>query len=86
MQSIDFQKNLQEYSQGAAIQNVASVSILKNIKIPLPSLAKQQEIVMYFDQVFAQSSVLKSQYQAKLTELKELKASVLRSAFEGKLV
>lgn len=59
---------------------------LGQVILPLPPLAKQQEIVKYFDQVFAQSSQLKEQYQAKLLELKALKASVLQSAFEGKLI
>lgn len=63
-----------------------AISRLGNIQIPLPPLAKQQEIVSYLDHVFAQSSQLKEQYQKKLVELKELKASVLQSAFEGKLV
>ncbi len=56
------------------------------MKIPLPPLPKQVEIVSYLDHIFAQSSQLKEQYQKKLVELKELKASVLQSAFEGKLV
>lgn len=86
MQSKDFQDTLNEYTQGAAIKNVASVAILKNIQIPLPPLAKQQEIVSYLDHVFAQSSQLKEQYQKKLIELKELKASVLQGAFSGELV
>jgi restriction endonuclease S subunit len=36
MESENFQDALMEYSGGAAIQNVASVNILKEIKIPLP--------------------------------------------------
>lgn len=63
-----------------------AISRLGNIQIPLPPLAKQQEIVSYLDHVFAQSSQLKEQYHKQLVELKELKASVLQSAFEGKLV
>lgn len=65
---------------------ILNKSQCKDIEIPLPPLAKQQEIVSYLDNVFAQSSQLKEQYQKKLVELKELKASVLQSAFEGKLV
>ena len=86
MQSKDFQDTLNDYTQGAAIKNVASVAILKNIQLPLPPLAKQQEIVDHLDQVFAETKQLKVEYEAKLQQLKELKASVLQSAFEGKLV
>lgn len=63
-----------------------AISRLGNIQIPLPTLAKQKEIVAYLEQVFAQSFQLKAQYQDKLAELKALKASVLQSAFEGKLI
>ncbi len=59
---------------------------LKDLEIPLPPLDKQIEIVEYIDEVFAETSQLKNQYQNKLIELKELKASILQSAFEGKLV
>lgn len=82
--STKIEENLKQ-SVGSAIPNLSTEQI-KNIEIPLPSIAKQQEIVSYLDHVFAQSSQLKEQYQKKLVELKELKASVLQSAFEGKLV
>lgn len=42
MQSEDFQKQISNNSYGAAIQNVASVQVLKSIKIPLPELNIQQ--------------------------------------------
>jgi len=35
---------IEKYSHGATLKNFASVSILKNLKIPLPSLPEQQEI------------------------------------------
>lgn len=63
-----------------------AISRLEKIEIPLPPLAKQTEIVKYLDEVFAETSELKTQYQNKLIQLKELKASILQSAFEGKLI
>ncbi len=57
-----------------------------DLEIPLPSLAKQQEIVKYLDEVFAHTKEIKFDYEAKLEKLKELKASILQSAFEGKLI
>ena len=59
---------------------------LRNHLISLPPLAKQQEIVDHLDKVFAEAKQLKAEYEAKLQQLKELKASILQSAFEGKLV
>jgi len=35
---------IEKYSHGATLKNFASVSILKNLKIPLPPLPEQQEI------------------------------------------
>ena len=45
MESEAFQDALKEYSGGAAIQNVASVKILKEIKVPLPSMSDQKRVV-----------------------------------------
>jgi type I restriction enzyme R subunit len=52
MDSTDFQDSLKEQSGGAAIQNVASVSILKEIQISLPPLVEQQRIVGLLDEAF----------------------------------
>ena len=43
--SPNFQTSLIESSAGAAIKNVASVKILKEIKIPVPSLEEQRRVV-----------------------------------------
>lgn len=80
-----FFKKIEKYIRGAQYPAVSDRDI-KNIEIPLPSLEKQQEIVKYLDKVFAQTKSLKSEYETKLTHLKALKASILQSAFEGKLL
>ena len=59
---------------------------LKNLKIPLPPLSKQKEIVEYLDRVFAVNAELKRAYEEKIAHLRELKQSLLREAFEGRLV
>ena len=45
MESKFFSNQLMETVDGAAIQNVASVSVLKNITINLPEIDEQKEIV-----------------------------------------
>ena len=45
MESTNFQESLADFTYGAAIKNVASVEILKGLRLPLPPLATQQAIV-----------------------------------------
>ncbi len=45
MESSNFQQALDNVTYGAAIKNVASVEVLKELQIPLPPLEIQQEIV-----------------------------------------
>jgi type I restriction enzyme S subunit len=85
MQSENFQDRLKEHSQGAAIQNVASVKILKGIKIPLPNLIAQQSIVQKLEALSSETQKLNSIYQQKLNDLEELKKSILKKAFNGEL-
>lgn len=59
---------------------------LKSLSIPLPPLQKQKEIVSYLDEVFAKNKELKTKYEIQLKELEELKQSLLKDAFEGRLV
>jgi type I restriction enzyme S subunit len=72
MQSENFQDSLKEYSGGAAIQNVASVSILKQIEIPLPPLPEQQRIVAIIYEAFAAIAKVKANAEQNLKNAKEL--------------
>lgn len=45
MESTNFQQSLADFTYGAAIKNVASVEVLKGLRLPLPPLATQQAIV-----------------------------------------
>jgi type I restriction enzyme S subunit len=85
MESSDFQKKIREYSLGAAIQNVASVKILKDIKIKLPSILEQKSIVQKLDLLSKEIKQLEQIYSQKLKDLEELKKSMLQKAFRGEL-
>ena len=85
MESETFQESLREYSGGAAIQNVASVKILKEIKTPLPSFEKQERIVSQLINLADETQRLESLYRKKLLALDELKQSLLHQAFIGQL-
>lgn len=53
LESESFQLTLNDNTHGAAIKNVASVSVLKAIKIPLPPLAVQKRIAAILDKADA---------------------------------
>mgnify|MGYP002630485319 CR=1 FL=1 len=84
MQSESFQDSLKEYSGGAAIQNVASVKILKNIAIPLPPLPEQQRIVAILNEAFPAIAKAKANAEQNLKNAKELFESYLQGVFDNK--
>jgi len=85
METEDFQDALKAYAAGAAIQNVASVKVLKDIRVPVPSLADQHRIVVLLGQASFETQHLLSIYQRKLAALDALKQSLLHQAFTGAL-
>jgi restriction endonuclease S subunit len=64
---------------GAAIQNVASVKVLKGIKLPLPSLAIQKEVVA---EIETEQAIVKQ--NEKLIELFKAKIQDTIAAIWGK--
>ena len=62
MNSPDFDQRIQENTVGAAIKNVASVRVLKQIDVPIPTLAEQKQIVTLLDSAFAKIRPSQSQY------------------------
>lgn len=70
---------------GAAIKNIAGVKILKEIKIPLPSIAEQKKIVAHFDLLSEKVRDLRELQQQTQAELNKLSQSILHAAFSGKL-
>ena len=85
MESSVFQDDLNKYTKGAAIKNVVSVKILKEIKLFVPKIQQQKSIVAKLDAVSAETKKLEVIYQQKLADLEELKKSVLKKAFCGGL-
>jgi type I restriction enzyme S subunit len=85
METEDFQDALKAYAAGAAIQNVASVKVLKDIRVPVPSLADQHRVVVLLGQASFETQHLLSIYQRKLAALDALKQSLLHQAFTGAL-
>ncbi len=80
-----FQDIILKQSGGAAIPNVPSAKILKEIILSLPALVKQEEIVNKIDLIKTQTKTLESHYKKELDALDELKKSILQKAFNGEL-
>jgi len=81
MESESFQVSIRKYSQGAAIPNVASVKILKDIPIYLPPLALQREFAARVEAARGVQSA-----QARSAErIEALYQSMLSRAFAGEL-
>jgi type I restriction enzyme S subunit len=80
-----FQKIIFDFAGGAAIPNVPSAKILKDILIPFPSLKEQEKVVNDIELVLVETEKLESIYQQKLNDLDELKKSILQKAFNGEL-
>jgi type I restriction enzyme S subunit len=81
MDSTEFQDSLKEQSGGSAIQNVPSVSILKEIQIPLPTLPEQQRIVGLLDDAFEGLATAKANAEKNLQNAHALFESHLQSVF-----
>ena len=77
MESNSFQLMLMNETHGAAIKNVASVAVLKKIKIPLPPLAEQKRIAELLDTA---DRILK-QRESAIAKLDQLAQSVFVEMF-----
>jgi type I restriction enzyme S subunit len=79
-----FRNQVEVYGRGAAQQNVGTSDISK-IEIPVPPHDEQKRIVARLDLMKKKTSEMVTAYDAKLTAAKNLRQSILESAFEGKL-
>ncbi len=76
---------IKKFVSGAA-QPQLPIKTLVNFSIPVPnSLSEQKSIVAKLDALSVETRKLETIYQQKLTDLEELKKSVLKRAFNGDL-
>lgn len=74
-----------EKGTGATAQGIKS-SLLKKIQIYFPnSMSEQKKIIERIDEISNQTKKLEEIYKQKLTDLEELKKSILNEAFSGRL-
>ena len=66
-------------------QKNLSLTKIKNVSIPLPSLVAQRSVVSTLREFANEIDYLESIYRQKLTALEDLKKSLLHQAFSGQL-
>jgi len=66
-------------------QPTISLSSIKEILVPTPTLAQQKSIVKKLDALSTETKKLEKIYEQKLADLDELKKSILQKAFKGEL-
>lgn len=84
MSSPDFEERIEENTVGAAIKNVASVKVLKQIDVPIPPLPEQKQIVAILDKAFAAIDQAQTNIEKNIENAKELFQSKLNEIFSQK--
>lgn len=85
MRSEPFLDQIAARSGGAALQNVASVAVLKEISVTLPSLEAQRTVSSHIEGLRAECDGLVALYSRKISKLSDLRKSLLHRAFAGEL-
>jgi len=71
---------------GSTAQQAIYLRDIKNVKIPLPPLNQQSQIVEEIEKRFSEADNLEKAIDESLAKAETLKQSILKKAFEGKLV
>ena len=89
----DFRNNAKCKMKGTAGQLRVPVAYLENILTPLPPIKEQKRIVSKIESIFAQIDTKQQELEKLALQIRfvpdsftELKGSILKKAFEGKLV
>jgi len=75
-----FLKDIEDVTGYTTVKHLSSKSILA-IEMPVPPLEEQKRIVTLLDSMKAKTSEMVAAYDAKLTAAKNLRQSILESAF-----
>ncbi|GAA3592502.1 N-6 DNA methylase [Flavivirga amylovorans] len=76
MESNSFQQALNRTTMGVAIKNVASVKVLKELKIPLPSIEEQQKLIDEVDKIKNEIETLGKEIEQKENNINDSIAKV----------
>lgn len=82
MESDVFKETISNHSDGAAIKNIAAVSVLKGIYLTIPPLPEQSAIVAKLDSLSSKVKQLKDNYTRTVALCDEMKQALLKEVFE----
>lgn len=86
IQSPFIQRKIEKMQSGSTNQVELARKEIQNIQVNLPSLPEQKAIVAKIETAFAAADKAERAISAALEQAKQLKQSILKRAFEGKLV
>ena len=86
IQSPFVQQKIEKMQSGSTNQVELARKEIQNISISLPSLPEQKAIVEKIEKAFACANKAQAAISAALEQAKQLKQSILKRAFEGRLV
>jgi type I restriction enzyme S subunit len=78
------QDQFSRLASGSVVKNISG-DLVKQAVLPIPPLDDQRVIVQKLIELEIETQRLESIYQQKLSNLAELKQSILQKAFSGKL-
>jgi type I restriction enzyme S subunit len=78
-------QELERYAPATAQKNI-NIEILSDIAIPFPSLAEQRQIADELERVLSIADATERIIETRLKQAERLRQSILKHAFEGKLV
>jgi len=81
-----FQRLIFKKSLGSAMPNMVGMAELKEIPIPIPSIKEQHQIVREIESRLSVCDKVEESLTESLEKAKALRQSILKKAFEGKLL
>jgi type I restriction enzyme S subunit len=85
LSSDDIYSQFKKLAGGAVVQNLNS-QLVKGVKILIPSLAEQKEIVKELDKLSEKIENLKQLQKSQLEDFKKLEKAYLKEAFNGESI
>jgi type I restriction enzyme S subunit len=81
-----FQKKIFDQSQGTAMPNLVGIKDFKEIEMLIPSIEEQQHIISEIETRLSVCDKMEETIENCLQQSESLRQSILKQAFEGKLV